>query len=74
MRISIKKIKKKVLMEEDDFQKLLKNAEKIEKVNINTVEVHENSWSDFSLKNAMRGLEDDNMPKYSLDDLKEKWS
>ncbi|MDQ3022244.1 MAG: hypothetical protein M3R36_16975 [Bacteroidota bacterium] len=61
-------------MEEDDFQKLLKNAEKIEKVNINTVEVHENSWSDFSLKNAMRGLEDDNMPKYSLDDLKEKWS
>jgi hypothetical protein len=30
-------------------------------------------WSEFSLKTALRGLEDDVWPEYAEDDLKEKW-
>lgn len=30
-------------------------------------------WGDFSLTQAMRGLEDDGMPEYTNADLKEKW-
>ena len=30
-------------------------------------------WSDFSIGQAMRGLEDDNLPEYTEEDLKEKW-
>jgi hypothetical protein len=35
---------------------------------------HENDeWSRFSLEQAMQGLEDDNLPEYTEQDLKEKW-
>jgi hypothetical protein len=35
---------------------------------------HENDeWSLFSLGQAMQGLEDDNLPEYTEQDLKEKW-
>ena len=30
-------------------------------------------WSDFSIGQAMQGLEDDNLPEYTEEDLKEKW-
>ncbi|MDQ3063675.1 MAG: DUF2281 domain-containing protein [Acidobacteriota bacterium] len=36
-------------------------------------ETEEKLWSDFSLTQAMRGLEDDDTPKYTEADLKEKW-
>ena len=32
-----------------------------------------NEWSDFSIGQAMQGLEDDNLPEYTEQDLKEKW-
>ena len=32
-----------------------------------------NEWSEFSLAQAMRGLEDDDLPEYTDADLKEKW-
>ena len=30
-------------------------------------------WSHFSLEQAMQGLEDDGLPEYTEQDLKEKW-
>ena len=33
----------------------------------------EQEWSKFSLAQAMRGLEDDDMPEYTDADLKERW-
>jgi hypothetical protein len=30
-------------------------------------------WSEFSLNQAMRGLEDEDSPEYTEADLKEKW-
>ncbi|MGK7946265.1 MAG: hypothetical protein AB4058_17525 [Microcystaceae cyanobacterium] len=30
-------------------------------------------WNQFSLEQAMQGLEDDNLPDYTEDDLREKW-
>jgi Protein of unknown function (DUF2281) len=33
----------------------------------------EQEWSKFSLAQAMRGLEDDDMPEYTDADLKDKW-
>lgn len=30
-------------------------------------------WSDFSLSQAMKGLENDDLPEYTEADLKEKW-
>jgi len=30
-------------------------------------------WSQFSMAQAMRGLEDENVPVYNKSDLKEKW-
>ena len=36
-------------------------------------ETEEKVWSDFSLTQAMRGLEDDDTPEYTEADLKEQW-
>ncbi len=36
-------------------------------------ETEEKLWTDFSLTQAMRGLEDDDAPEYTEADLKEKW-
>ncbi len=36
-------------------------------------EAEEKLWTDFSLTQAMRGLEDDDTPEYTEADLKEKW-
>ncbi len=36
-------------------------------------ETEEKLWNDFSLTQAMRGLEDDDTPEYTEADLKEKW-
>ena len=36
-------------------------------------ETEEKVWSDFSLTQAMRGLEDDDTPEYTEADLKVKW-
>ncbi|MGI8668983.1 MAG: DUF2281 domain-containing protein [Aridibacter sp.] len=30
-------------------------------------------WSDFSLAQSMKGLENDELPEYTEEDLKEKW-
>ncbi len=32
------------------------------------------SWSDLSLSSAMRGMEDEDVPAYTINDLKEKFS
>ncbi len=37
-----------------------------------TMEKEEKDWSDFSLSNAMRGIENEDTP-YSVNDLKEKF-
>lgn len=34
----------------------------------------ERDWNGFSLDQAMRGIEDDDMPEYGEADLKEKWA
>ena len=36
-------------------------------------ETEEKGWTDFSLTQAMRGLEDDETPEYTEADLKAKW-
>jgi hypothetical protein len=36
-------------------------------------ETEEKLWTDFSLTQAIRGLEDDDTPEYTEADLKEKW-
>ena len=36
-------------------------------------EIEEKLWTDFSLTQAMNGLEDDDTPEYTEADLKEKW-
>ena len=36
-------------------------------------ETQDKLWADFSLTQAMRGLEDDDTPEYREADLKEKW-
>lgn len=36
-------------------------------------EIEEKVWLDFSLTQAMRGLEDDDTPEYTEADLKEQW-
>ncbi|HLA96236.1 MAG TPA: hypothetical protein VK612_10990 [Pyrinomonadaceae bacterium] len=33
----------------------------------------EKKWSKFSLAQAMRGLDNDDMPEYTDADLKDKW-
>jgi len=32
-----------------------------------------NDWNSFSIQSAMKGLEDDKLPEYTENDLKEKW-
>lgn len=36
-------------------------------------ETEEKLWADFSLTQAMRGLEDNDAPEYTEADLKEQW-
>ncbi len=36
-------------------------------------EAENDAWNQFSLQQAMRGLEDDNLPEYTEADLVEKW-
>ena len=45
-------------------------AQKAEKINV--AEERE-QWMEFSLSQAMKGLEDEEIPEYTDDDLKEKW-
>jgi hypothetical protein len=37
------------------------------------VQLEEQEWSNFSLSQAMDGLEDEDIPLYTESDLKEKW-
>jgi hypothetical protein len=34
----------------------------------------ENTWPNLSLALAMRGMEDEDMPEYTIEDLKERFS
>jgi len=62
---TIEKITRRVKkLSEAEREKLLKIIEQIDE---------DNEWFNFSLSSAMKGLEDDTMPEYSVDDLKEKW-
>ncbi len=45
-------------------------AQKAEK--INSADERE-QWTEFSLSQAMKGLEDEEIPEYTESDLKEKW-
>ena len=36
-------------------------------------EIENKEWNQFSLEQAMRGLENDNLPEYTEADLVEKW-
>lgn len=47
-----------------DFINLLKQE---------TLEKENENWNQFSLEQAMQGLEDDNLPEYTEEDLLEKW-
>ena len=55
------------------------SEEKQEKV-LEYVEVLEayqkdvSDWNNFSLESAIKGLDDSELPEYSENDLKEKWS
>jgi hypothetical protein len=61
----IEKITRRVKKLSDaEREKLLKIIELIDE---------DNEWFNFSLSSAMKGLEDDTMPEYSVEDLKEKW-
>jgi hypothetical protein len=45
----------------------------IESQNEYDLQQENDEWSRFSLEQAMQGLEDDNLPEYTEQDLKEKW-
>lgn len=59
---------KKVL----DFINIIKQ-ENFEIIKQENFENEINMWNQFSLKQAMRDLENDNLPEYTDDDLIEKW-
>ena len=48
----------------DFVESLLREAE---------LEYDTKMWNQFSLDQAMRGLENDGLPEYSLSDMKERW-
>lgn len=66
---TIEKITHKIRKLSSDKQE--KVLEYIEVLEENQNEL--NSWNSFSLENAMKGLEDDQLPEYTEEDLKEKW-
>jgi hypothetical protein len=46
--------------------------EAIASIILEEIEVNQ-EWNQFSLEQAMRGLENDNLPEYTETDLIEKW-
>ncbi len=44
-----------------------------QKAMLGEAETEEKLWADFSLAQAMNGLENDDTPEYTEADLKEKW-
>lgn len=66
---TIEKITHKIKKLSSDKQE--KVLEYIEVLEENQNEL--NSWNTFSLENAMKGLEDDQLPEYTEEDLKERW-
>jgi hypothetical protein len=74
--MSIKQIiqdKIDILSEEKQTEVLTFLNSLIESQNEYDLQQDNNEWSHFSLEQAMRGLEDDNLPEYTEEDLKEKW-
>jgi hypothetical protein len=46
--------------------------EEIASIILEEIQVNQ-EWNQFSLEQAMRGLENDNLPEYTETDLIEKW-
>lgn len=44
-----------------------------QKANRRNADGEDERWAEFSLSQAMRGLEDEDFPEYTEADLKEKW-
>jgi hypothetical protein len=74
--MSIKQIiqdKIDILSEEKQTEVLTFLNSLIENQNEYNRQQENDEWSHFSLEQAMQGLEDDNLPEYTEEDLKEKW-
>jgi hypothetical protein len=64
----------KALIKESILELLEEEKSKIQEILIPVLSNQENQeWNQFSLEQAMRGLENDNLPEYSESDLIEKW-
>lgn len=64
----VEKLPISIQLEVLDFVEFV--AQKAEK--INAADERE-QWAEFSLSQAMKGLEDEEIPEYTEADLKEKW-
>ena len=65
---TVEKLPFEVQLQVLDFVEFV--ARKAEKINADD---EEKRWEDFSLNQAMKGLEDEEMPEYTEADLKERW-
>lgn len=64
----------KALIKESILELLEEEKSKIQEILITVLSNQENQeWNQFSLEQAMRGLENDNLPEYTESDLIEKW-
>ena len=57
-----------------DFVEFLLAKSERETAEQESARQEERAWSHFSLSSAMRGMEDEDGPDYSEDDLKERFS
>ena len=64
----VEKLPIEIQLEILDFVEFV--AQKAEKQNASE---ENRQWTDFSLAQAMKGLEDEEIPEYTEADLKEKW-
>jgi hypothetical protein len=64
----VEKLPVSIQLEVLDFVEFV--AQKAEKIN---ADEENRQWAEFSLNQAMKGLEDEDVPEYTEADLKEKW-
>lgn len=64
----VEKLPMAIQLEILDFVEFV--AQKAEKTNSDD---EKKQWTEFSLNQAMKGLEDEEIPEYTEADLKEKW-
>jgi len=64
----VKKLPEKLQLEVLDYIQYL-----INKTDMSEQQSEKNEWTRFSLENAMRGMEDEDAPSYTMSDLKVKF-